>query len=250
MATLAAFEPMPTATATAGASRNWVRALRDFAAAARAAGERCELCGRAIATVHDHLLELASRRTICACASCATGLESARVESARLESAHLQSAPLQSAAAPTATIALRRVPSAATPLADFHLSDADWDALMIPIGLAFFFVSSAEGRVVAMYPGPAGAVESLLELDAWNSLLGANPVLATLEDDVEALLVHRIGAARQYFRAPIDRCFGLAGLIRTRWHGLSGGAAVQEAIGRFFTDMSSGSRSLNGGLHA
>ncbi len=217
------------ATPAARVTGNWVAALRGFAAAVGSAGERCELCGRAVDTAHDHLLDLASRRTICSCVACAE-------RATQSESA--QGAP-----------ARRRIPAEAAPLADFDLSDADWDALMIPIGLAFFFVSSAERRVVAMYPGPAGAVESLLDLEAWNALTDANPVLATLRPDVEALLVHRIGAARQYFRAPIDRCFGLAGLIRTRWHGFSGGAAVQEAIGRFFADMTSGSRSMGKAVH-
>jgi len=222
----AAAAPVLPATASA----RWIRALRDFAGAAHTAGARCEQCGRAIGAAHEHLLDLTSRRTVCSCTWCA-----ARTE--------------QPSAAGGST-PLRRIPLAVTPLADFRLSDADWDGLMIPIGLAFFFVSSTEGRVVAMYPGPAGAVESLLDLEAWHSLLDHNPVLATLEADVEALLVHRIGPARQYFRAPIDRCFGLAGLIRTRWHGLSGGAAVQEAIDGFFTDLPSGSHASSEAMHA
>ncbi len=115
------------------------------------------------------------------------------------------------------------MPEQARVLDDFCISDANWDALMIPIGLAFFHHSSALGRVVAMYPGAAGAVESLLDLQAWQALVDANPVLGELQPDVEALIVRRTGPVRQYFRAPIDHCFALAGLIRTQWHGLSGG---------------------------
>ena len=81
---------------------------------------------------------------------------------------------------------------------------------MIPINMAFFFKSSHESRIVAMYPSPAGATESLLSLDAWSEIVSANPVLAKMESDVEALLVNRIGRARgssksEYYLLPIDR---------------------------------------------
>ena len=56
----------------------------------------------------------------------------------------------------------------------------------------------------------------------------ANPVLESLEPDVEALLVNRVGHAREasaaeYYIAPIDACYQLVGLIRVHWRGLSGG---------------------------
>ena len=84
------------------------------------------------------------------------------------------------------------MPELARELADFHLSDPEWDALGIPIDLAFFCQSSSEERVVAFYPGPAGPTESLLDLDAWSAIVANNPALAELEPDVEALLVNRI----------------------------------------------------------
>jgi hypothetical protein len=55
-----------------------------------------------------------------------------------------------------------------------------------------------------------------------------------LEPDVEALLVNRIGDARECYRVGVDECYRLAGLIRTNWHGLSGGSEVWAAIARFF----------------
>ena len=45
---------------------------------------------------------------------------------------------------------------------------------------------SAE-RVVAMYPSPAGATESLLTMESWSELTEANPVLLKMQSDVEAL---------------------------------------------------------------
>ncbi len=105
------------------------------------------------------------------------------------------------------------------------MSDAQWDDLLIPISLAFFTCSSAAGRVMALYPGPAGASESSLRLDAWEEIAAANPELLDMQPDVEALLVNRVGATREYFIVPIDECYRLVGIIRMRWSGLSGGAA-------------------------
>ena len=48
-----------------------------------------------------------------------------------------------------------------------------------------------------------GATESLLGLDAWAALEDANPVLTTLEPDVEALLVHRARGERRHQLVPI-----------------------------------------------
>jgi hypothetical protein len=79
-----------------------------------------------------------------------------------------------------------------------------------------------------------GATESLLQLDAWRSLEAANPILGTLEPDVEALLVNRARGARHHHLVPISDCFELAGLIRTRWRGLTGGREVWDEIARFY----------------
>ena len=83
----------------------------------------------------------------------------------------------------------RAVPDRYLVVPDFRLSPAQWDALQIPVSVAFFFVNSTLDRVAAFYPSPAGATESLLPLDTWDELVAAHPELATLEPDVEALLV-------------------------------------------------------------
>jgi hypothetical protein len=119
-------------------------------------------------------------------------------------------------------------------LPGMELSDAQWEGLALPINLAFFFFSTPAGKMMALYPSPAGATESLLPLETWAMLESANPVLATLEPDVEALLVNRVGDARDYLITPIDSCFELAGLIRMYWRGLAGGHDVWEKIAEFF----------------
>ena len=72
------------------------------------------------------------------------------------------------------------------------LTDAQWNSLQIPVGIAFFFFNTSLGRMVVFYPSPAGATESLLSLETWDELARTNPLLATLAADVEALLVRNV----------------------------------------------------------
>ncbi len=176
----------------------------------RAAVERCELCGLELAPEHRHLLEPRSRKIVCACDPCA--LRFTDVVDGRF----------------------KLIPRDARMLPDFRITDAQWDDLSLPINLVFLFHDSVAGKITALYPGPAGVTESLLRLDAWQTLREQNPALPRMASDVEALLVNRVGAAREYFIAPIDACFELTGLIRVHWRGLSGGNEVWRGIGGFF----------------
>jgi hypothetical protein len=179
--------------------------------------ERCDLCGEPIPAKHRHLLDLESRELMCACQACRLLFER---PAAGAGGAHY-----------------RLVPDRRLRLDDFAMDDAMWARMRIPVEMAFFFHSTPAERVQAYYPGPMGATESLLELGAWEELERDNPVLATLEPDVEALLVNRARGARQYFLVPIEDCYRLAGLIRTRWRGLSGGEEVWREIDVFFKEV-------------
>jgi hypothetical protein len=117
------------------------------------------------------------------------------------------------------------------------MSEAQWDDLLIPIGLAFFLKSSTEGRVLAMYPGAAGSAESLLSLDTWTDIVEENPVLDHMESDVEALLVNRLNQPAEYYLTPIDKCYELVGLIRASWRGLAGGPEVWQKIRDYFAQL-------------
>jgi hypothetical protein len=97
--------------------------------------------------------------------------------------------------------------------------------------------SSVTDCVVAMYPSPAGATESELHFESWNELKAINPVLDGLEADAEGVIVNRLSDPPAYAIAPIDRCYMLVGLIKASWEGISGGAAVTEAVDRFFGEL-------------
>jgi hypothetical protein len=135
-------------------------------------------------------------------------------------------------------------------LTDFKLTDAEWDGFALPINLAFFFRSTPADKVVAMYPSPAGATESLLTLGAWGGVVAANPVLERMQSDVEALLINRLGTSREYYIAPIDRCFELVGIIRSQWRGFSGGPNVWKEISGFFDELKSAAKIPTAMAHA
>ena len=173
--------------------------------------ERCELCGVDVPAEHRHLLHLEERRILCVCHSCLA----------------LRSG--DPTYRPTGTRTLW--------LEDFDLDDETWSAFGIPIGLAFFLHSGSVGGIAALYPSPAGATESELPLDAWERLAAANPVLDDLEPDAEALIVNRMANPSQHAIVPIDECYRLIGLIKSRWSGISGGAAIESAVPEFFAEL-------------
>lgn len=115
---------------------------------------------------------------------------------------------------------------------------------MLPIQLAFFFNATPEQRVVALYPSPAGAMESNLTFETWQEVASDNPILQKMEADVEALLVNRVANKREYFIAPIDECYKLVGIIRANWRGLSGGTEAWAKIDGFFTQLKQRSRTI------
>ena len=176
------------------------------------AAEHCDLCGAIVAREHQHLIDPAARKLMCSCQACALLFSSGDTR-------------------------YTRVPQRGQVLQNFRMTDAQWDSLLIPIGLAFFLRSSTEGRVLAMYPGAAGSAESLLPLDTWTDIAQENPVLDRMEPDVEALLVNRLNRPAEYYLTPVDKCYELVGLIRSNWHGLAGGSEVWRKIGDFFTEL-------------
>ena len=207
----------PADEAVAGApgaapNRSALAALRRFVRP-RPARQRCELCSADLADEHQHLFAPADRQLACACQACAILFSGGKTGRYRL------------------------VPRRGQLWPDFQMNDADWEALNIPINLAFFTESTAAGRVAAYYPSPAGATESALSTESWKQLLDMNPPLRELQPDVEALLVNRVGPAREYYRAPIDQCYRLVGLIRANWRGLSGGTEVWRSIAGFFAEL-------------
>jgi hypothetical protein len=174
--------------------------------------ERCDVCGAGIGGEHDHLVDLRARSLLCACHPCYLLFSHEGAGGGRL----------------------RAVPHRYLELPELAAARERLESLDVPIGLAFFFRSSATGRVTAFYPSPAGATESELPLVAWNELVTAIPMLATLATDVEAVLIRRLEAAVDAFIVPIDASYELVGRIRRSWRGFTGGDEVWREIDDFF----------------
>ncbi len=191
--------------------------LRRFIRQSRENVEHCELCSALVSHEHQHLIEPANRKLVCACDACVILFSNQEGR-------------------------YKRVPRSIRYLKNFQLTDAQWECLLIPINMAFFFYSSPVGKTVALYPSPAGPTESSLSLESWEEILETNPILKKMEADTESLLVNRVGKERrqkeaEYYIVPIDKCYELTGLIRAHWRGLAGGTEVWEQIDRFFAGL-------------
>ncbi|MEW2414882.1 DUF5947 family protein [Streptomyces sp. NPDC046866] len=175
--------------------------------------EVCELCGTAVPQDgHRHLVETERRSLVCACPPCSLLFDRPGSGGGRY----------------------RTVPDRYLTDPGHRLDDGAWDLLRIPVGVAFFFRNAALDRLVALYPSPAGATESELDPETWQSVLGTGRLAALLEPDVEALLLRRTPDRTDCFLVPIDICYELVGRMRLLWQGFDGGAEARAALDAFF----------------
>ena len=177
--------------------------------------ERCEMCREVLGGRHGHVVEIEQRSIVCACRACYLLFLSEGAAGGKYRS-----------------VPERVRCDPATPL-----DDADWNELQIPVAMAFFFVNSALGRVVAGYPSPGGMTECELDLAAWDRLVATYPLFAAMTPDVEAVFVNRADAGNEVFLLPIDQCYSLVGELRLRWQGFDGGAEAHAALAAFLADL-------------
>jgi hypothetical protein len=177
--------------------------------------ERCEMCREVLDDRHGHVVEIEKRSIVCACRACyllfiSDGAAGGRYRSVPERVRHDPARPLD---------------------------DADWSELQIPVAMAFFFVNSALGRVVAGYPSPGGMTECELDLAAWDRLVATYPLLGAMTPDVEAIFVNRAEQRNEAFLIPIDECYALVGELRLRWQGFDGGAEARAALAAFLAGL-------------
>lgn len=170
------------------------------------------MCAQPISEEHRHVVDTTERTLKCLCQPCLLLFSEEAAAKGRY----------------------RQVPQRYAALAAETIDDALWDSLAIPVSLAFFFHNSAHDRPVALYPGPAGATESLLPLDAWQVVLARDPSFASTVADVEAVVVRRGTDRTDCYIVPIDACYELVGRLRTHWSGFDGGAEARTEIDTFF----------------
>jgi hypothetical protein len=184
---------------------------------ARGATEQCELCATEVSGNHSHVVNVESRSLMCVCRACYLLFTHEGAAGGKYKA----------------------VPERYLYLTGLVLSEAQWDRLQIPVGIAFFFFNTSLGRLLAFYPSPAGATESLLPLEIWGELVNGHSVLASLAADVEALLVYNVEKQADFecYVVPIDACYELVGRIRRRWKGFNGGEEAWSDIRDFFAKV-------------
>jgi hypothetical protein len=170
------------------------------------------LCSIDIPDEHGHVVDLDSRSLKCACQACALLFSSDGAVGGRF----------------------RGVPRDIYALPDLIVTTSQWEALQIPVGVAFLFHNSDTGTMSAFYPSPAGATESLLPLGAFEELSQGHAALAELQPDVEAFLVRIDRSNSECFIVPIDVCYELVGLLRQNWRGFDGGKEAHERLDDLF----------------
>jgi hypothetical protein len=185
--------------------------------------EKCELCATEVPAEHGHIADLEQSTLSCACRACYLLFTHARAGRGRY----------------------RAIPDRYLRDPARQLSVAEWDEFEIPVGLAFFLRSSQRGEVSAFYPSPAGATESTLDLQAWDRLTAAHPLLAATDADVEAILICRTDSGVEYFLVPIDACYELAGRMRLHWRGFDGGTEARQSIAEFLGQVRSRARAFS-----
>jgi hypothetical protein len=196
--------------------------IRASRSAPQPAGERCEMCSEPIADEHQHVVNLEGRQLMCVCRGCYLLFTDTEAE-----------------------LRYRAIPDRYLAFPDFALDRRAWEALQIPVGLAFFFHNSTLGRTVAFYPGPAGATESELDLQSWTDIRTADPRVGTMAADTEALLVRVPDdqtASPKAYLVPIDACYEFVGRLRMMWRGFDGGQEVHTYISEFFGQLDDRSR--------
>lgn len=178
------------------------------------------MCSEPIAEEHQHVANIAGRQLLCTCRPCYLLFTDSQAE-----------------------LRYRAVPDRYLRFPDFALDRRAWEALQIPVGLVFFLRNSTLGRTVALYPGPAGATESELDLDAWSEISAADSRVGLVADDVEALLVRVPDEGDpDCYLVPVDACFEFVGKLRTLWRGFDGGQQAREFIDGFFAQLSTRSK--------
>jgi hypothetical protein len=207
------------------------------------------MCAAEIAQEHGHVADLQNSSLICACRACY--LLFTRPDAGRYRS-----------------IPDRYLTDPAHPI-----TGQEWESLEIPVGLAFFLRDSRAGTTTAFYPSPAGATECQLDLQAWDELAAAHPLLRAATPDVEAVLMSRTEPANpivgpavgiqhqrraddgpreqargvESFVVPIDACYELAGRMRLHWRGFDGGSEAKASLEAILDQVRGRARDLEYG---
>ncbi len=178
--------------------------LRRFVDSPPPVYEKCEMCGAPMERSHPHVVDLQNRKLMCTCRPCYLLFMHPGAAGGKL----------------------RSVPQRFVKLARIEVAE-------IPVGMVFFIRDSASNRVKAFYPSPAGATESSVSKETWEEIIASEPTAATLEADIEALLISK----HESWIVPVDACYELIGRMKRTWRGFDGGPDARREIEQFFAAL-------------
>jgi hypothetical protein len=191
------------------------RGLRRFLGPRPPAVERCELCSVALDERHRHHVDVQRRVLACACIACSLLFDGEGTPGSRFR-----------------------------PVPDRYLADPGWrpgpgawEALGVPVGVAFFLRNSPQGRTVALYPSPAGATESEIDDRAWEVFFAGSALAGALAPDTEALIVRHSEAGTSCHLVPVDAAYELVGRLRLHWRGFDGGDRARAELDAYFAEL-------------
>jgi hypothetical protein len=105
--------------------------------------------------------------------------------------------------------------------------------LDIPVALAAL-VRRDDGTCSVVYPGPAGAVETELSAEEWETLATELP---EIQPEVEAVIWSKLDGNVDAWIAGIDVVFRLIAEVREAWKNLSGGPETNAAVARVLAEL-------------
>ncbi|MFF8594632.1 DUF5947 family protein [Streptomyces sp. NPDC015220] len=185
------------------------RLIRTSAERTATAAQVCEVCAAPVPGEHPHLYDAERAQVSCACGPCSVLFAGDGAGGGRFR-----------------LVPRRRV----------RLGRVDTEALGVPVGLVFF-VPHADGTVTAQGPSPAGTMRWEVDAAAWRRAAERRPELASMEPEVEAVLVNTVRGLDHHWIVPVDDCLRMLAVVRREWRGLSGGGRVWPAVEDFFAQL-------------
>ena len=180
------------------------------------------MCAEPIPDEHSHVVNVETRNLMCTCRGCYLLFTTEGAAQGKY----------------------RVVPERYLTDPTFELTEADWQAMEIPVKIAFFFFNSTLGRIAAFYPSPGGATESLLPPDTWAEFMKGNQLFGALSPDVEAVIARGVDGEFECLLVPIDAAYEVVGLVRLHWKGFDGGEEAHAEIDAFFRRLRARAKEL------
>jgi hypothetical protein len=178
----------------------------------------CDLCGHELARGHRRLIDLATNLVLAACAGCEHSVVPDGRKSLRYQ---------------VVSDRYVRLPRGV-------IKSGRWDALRIPVALAFLVHRSLHDEYVAYYPSPNGPLVEELTRDQWADMMGGEHLLESLQSDVEALLVDARGVTPAGYIVPITTYFDFDRRLGDDWRGYDGGLQAAGVVDAFVMSLGSG----------